>query len=321
MKYDYENENYTPSLWVAEGVTSYYQNLILCRAGIMSQGELIGMLGRNIQSLQAKDGRSIQSLRDSSHDAWVKFYRQEVNSDITQVSYYNKGAVAAFLLDGNIRLKSEGKYSMDDVLRKLYQKYSGDVGFTPADFRSLCSDLAGADLSEFFRVTIDSTEELDYQPAADGFGLRIGDYIPGRERNTRESRTRQTPWLGVRTSSDSGRLTVSSVSPDSPATEAGLGYDDEIIAINNLRTISSLERRLALFDVGEQVTLLIARDGKLLELPVTIGSQGSENWSLRIHTSSSDDQQQRREDWLTRSEPLQSEEDVAEDFLEFWGGK
>ena len=124
MKYDYENEVYTDGLWIAEGITSYYQDLALVRAGLLSKNRFMSGLSSEIESVQRTDGRKFQSLRDSSFDTWIKFYRPDENSRNTRISYYAKGAVAAFLLDMKIRSLTDNEKSLDDVMRKMYKKYS-----------------------------------------------------------------------------------------------------------------------------------------------------------------------------------------------------
>ncbi len=161
VQYDYENEIYTDGLWIAEGITSYYEDLALVRAGLINRNEYLSRLSSNVESVQRTDGRKVQSLKESSYDTWIKFYRPDENSSNTRISYYSKGAVVAFLLDAKIRKMTGGKKSLDDVMRKLFNKHS-ENGFTSEDFRSIASEIAGEDLSDWFTRAIDSTEELDY---------------------------------------------------------------------------------------------------------------------------------------------------------------
>ena len=161
VEYDYENEVYTRSLWIAEGITSYYQDLALVRSGLISERDYLERISREVESVQRTSGRKMQSLTDSSYDTWIKYYRPDENSSNTRISYYTKGAVAAFLLDAKIRKASGGAKCLDDVMRMMYQKYS-QSGYTPKEFRAVASEVAGEDLSQWFRSSIDSTQELDY---------------------------------------------------------------------------------------------------------------------------------------------------------------
>ena len=260
VKYDYEAEVYTPSLWIAEGVTSYYEDVLLCRSGITEPQDLVNAMSRMIRGVQTREGRKVQSLRDSSHDAWIKFYRPEENSRDTQVSYYNKGAVAAFLLDVEIRNATGGKKSLDDAMRIMYEKYADGVGYTSSDFRKVCSDVAGTDLNEWFESAIDSTDELDYQNLADTLGMRVGPLMPSNADPDDAPEQRQIPWIGLG-------------EDDSPADEAGLRESDEILAVNGRRTKSDLQEIVNAADIDDELTLLVARRNRIMELELTIGGQ------------------------------------------------
>ena len=144
--FDYENEVYTPSLWVAEGITSYYDRLLVRRAGLCTVEEYLAgdppspgsdaeKSTNDIERLQTTPGRLVQPLESSSFEAWIKFYRRDENTPNTGISYYVKGAVVAFLLDAKIRRATAGKKSLDDVMRLAYERYSGPRGFTAAQFR------------------------------------------------------------------------------------------------------------------------------------------------------------------------------------------
>nr|MDQ3806367.1 peptidase M61 [Acidobacteriota bacterium] len=172
--FDYTRENYTRLLWVAEGVTSYYESLLLRRAGLMTDRQFLDLQARAFQSLQNTPGRLEQSLEEASFDAWVKYYRQDENTINSAVSYYDKGAVVALLLDLEIRRRSDGRRSLDDVLRQLYEEF-GKRGrnYTPADFQRVAEQAAGGSLEEFFKAYVRGREELDYNAALDAAGLRL----------------------------------------------------------------------------------------------------------------------------------------------------
>ena len=161
IKYDYETEIYTDVLWIAEGITSYYEDLALVRAGLINRSEFLARLSKNVEKVQRTDGRKVQSLRESSYDTWIKFYRPDENSINTRISYYSKGAVVAFLLDAKIRKLTGGEKSLDDVMRKMWEQHS-ESGFTSKDFRKVASAVAGEDLTDWFVGAVDSTQELDY---------------------------------------------------------------------------------------------------------------------------------------------------------------
>ena len=161
VEYDYETEIYTDVLWIAEGITSYYEDLALVRSGLIDQREYLARLSQNVEKVQQTDGRKVQSLRESSFDTWIKFYRPDENSINTRISYYSKGAVVAFLLDAKIRKLTNGEKSLDNVMRTMWEQHA-ESGFTSKDFRRVASAVAGQNLNDWFRVAVDSTQELDY---------------------------------------------------------------------------------------------------------------------------------------------------------------
>jgi len=171
--FDYENENYTRSLWIAEGITEYYGPLTVCRAGLSSTEEHLGSLSETIHLLQSTPRRQVQSAEQASWDAWIKLYRPDENSANSTISYYTKGAVVGWLLDARIRRAANGARSLDDLMRLAFERLSGERGFTPEEFKALAGDVAGVPLADFFRHTVESTEELDYTEALDWFGLRF----------------------------------------------------------------------------------------------------------------------------------------------------
>ena len=180
--FDYEQEPHTPSLWEAEGVTTYLADLALARAGLSTPEQFLGDISGQIADLQSEPGRLHQTVAQSSLNVWTNSF-SGINADSSTVSYYVKGTVLGFLLDARVRHASGGKRSLDDVLRAAYQRYGGARGFTPEQFQAVASEVAGTDLSAWFRRAINSTEELDYSEALDWYGLRFADTsAAGKER-------------------------------------------------------------------------------------------------------------------------------------------
>ena len=128
--FEYERENYTKSLWVAEGFTDYYADLVAVRAGVMSPEEALGSLSETIASLQTTPGRLVQSVEEASFDAWVRYYRPDENTPNSTISYYTKGAVVGFLLDLEIRRATNNARSLDDLMTQAYARYSGAKGLS-----------------------------------------------------------------------------------------------------------------------------------------------------------------------------------------------
>jgi predicted metalloprotease with PDZ domain len=267
---EYETEPYTSSLGIAEGFTSYYAPLILRRAGLTTEDELLGTLSRSIRELQTTPGRLVESLSQSSFDTWIKFYRPDENSRNTAISYYTKGEVAGFLLDARVRTATHGAKSLDDVMRLALARNPAGAGYTPAAFRAAASEVAGADLSAWFAQVFDSTAELDYREALDWFSLRFA----GESSNPQA-------WLGADTAVENGRLMVTGIPRGTPAYQAGLDTGDEIVGFGDFRVrAADWDRELANYQPGDRLPLLLARRGRLIRVTVTLGRAPAEAWTL-----------------------------------------
>jgi predicted metalloprotease with PDZ domain len=289
--FDYEAENPTPSLWVAEGVTRYYDDLLVHRSGLSSRKEYLRALGKQLADLENVPGRAVQSLRDASFDAWIKYYRQDENTVNSAVSYYVKGAVVAFLLDVRLRRETAGRASLDTVLRLAYDRWSGARGFAEEEFRATAEEIAGADLGEFFGNAVDTVAELDLEPAFEWFGLRR------RAKPLREDEEAGA-WLGAKAKNDEGRLVVQEVRRDSPAWRAGLAPGDEIVGLAGHRVLAGKwEERLRSFRPAETAELLVARRGRLLPLAVTFAAP-PDVWTLEVDAAATAEQKARLESWL-----------------------
>ncbi len=171
--FDYEHPPDTSSLWIAEGFTSYYGDLIVVRCGLGTAQDFLAAVSSLIDRLQNSPGRLVQSLEQSSLDVWSSGVSGIGRNRDNKVSYYEKGLIVGFLLDARIQHATAGKKSLDDLMRQAYKLYGGERGFTPEQFRLTAQEIAGADLKEWFRKNVSSTEELDYTEALDWFGLRF----------------------------------------------------------------------------------------------------------------------------------------------------
>jgi predicted metalloprotease with PDZ domain len=170
--FDYEKEPRTSGLWVAEGLTTYYGDLLVARAGLTSAKDYLSRLSGHIEKLQKSPGRLVQSLNQASLEVWTSSM-SGVGSGPKTISYYTKGPVVGFLLDAKIRRATKGAQSLDDVMRLAYRRYGGEHGFSAEQFRQTAEEVAGIDLKEAFRKWLDTTDELDYSEALDWFGLAL----------------------------------------------------------------------------------------------------------------------------------------------------
>jgi predicted metalloprotease with PDZ domain len=286
--FDYENENYSRTLWVAEGITTYYGPLAVKRARLIDQPTYLKFLSREITQLQNTPGRLVQPVETSSYDAWIKLYRQNENSTNTLISYYTKGAVIAWLIDARIQEATNGTKSLDDVMRLAYPRFSQERGYSSEEFRQLLSEVAGTDLSSWLRQILETTEELDYGQALGWFGLRFAE-LPASTK----------PYLGLTTKNDAGRIVISVIPRNTPAHQAGLNVDDEILAINNFRVSGdALSTRLGHYAPGDTIELLIARREQLRTIPVQLAGEPRKVWQLEPDPAATPEQRARTANWL-----------------------
>jgi predicted metalloprotease with PDZ domain len=282
--FDYENENYVKSLWVAEGFTDYYATVLLRRAGILTADEYINGVSNQIEQVQTVPGRLVTPVNMASFDTWIKQYRPDENTANMSVNYYPKGAVIAFLLDARIRKATSGARSLDTGMQWAMQRYSGDKGYTPDQFYTVMGEAAGSDLKSWFAKTAESADELDYTEALDYYGLRF------RPVDLKAAR----PYIGGGTRNDSGRLIVTSVRRGTPGIEAGLNVDDEIIAIDDVRVrADGLAARLDQYKPGDKIAVLVARRDRLMKLDVTLGADPGRPWRLEALPNATEEQRAR----------------------------
>ena len=298
--FDYENEVHTRSLWVAEGLTVYYGALMVHRAGLSSRDEYFADLSAEIRRLQTTPGRLVQTVEQSSYDAWIKYYRPNENSRNTTVSYYTKGAVIGFLLDAKLRRMTGGARSLDDVIRLAYDRYSGSRGFTPSEFRATVEDALAldADLDPWFDHVLDTVEELEYSEALDWFGF---DLALSDSSDTANVDDTAPAWVGLATRADNGRLLVTEVRRGTPGFDAGFNVGDEIVAVDDYRVrANGWASRLDLYRAGEEASVLVARRERLLRLDVTFGARPEPRWELGPRSVQTAAQNYRVDAWLGR---------------------
>jgi predicted metalloprotease with PDZ domain len=264
--FDYTKENYTKLLWVAEGITDYYADLLVRRAGLITENEYLTATARAIQNLQNTPGRKEQTVEDSSFDTWIKFYRQDENSINSQVSYYDKGAILGLLLDLEIRQRSQNAKSLDDVLRYLYVEFfKKNRNYTPADFQKACELMAGSSLEDSFNRYVRGTEELNYSAAFEAAGLRL---------DTVGTDPAEKVYFGADVAQEEDRLMVRRVYAGSPAYEQGLNAGDQIVALDNMRvTRDFFNARMAEKKPGDLINLTIFRFDDLSTLLIKLAER------------------------------------------------
>jgi predicted metalloprotease with PDZ domain len=305
--FDYTAENYTRLLWVAEGFTSYYENLLLRRAGILTDREYLDTLAPTIATIQRTPGRLALSVEEASFDAWIKYYRQDENSINNQVSYYDKGALIGMLLDLEIRRRTAGARSLDDVMRLLYTDFAKrERNYTPEDFQRTAERIAGASLDAFFSKYVRGTAELPYDELFTAFGLTL-DRTGGR--------AAPRPSFGATLTQTGDRLNVTNVPSDSPAYTAGINAGDQILAIDGNRvTLEAFNARINERKPGDTAQITVFRNDELRTIPVKIGTTAEGTYRILATPTPTDEQRKLYEGWLgtqlgSLATPARAEED------------
>ena len=260
--FNYDVENYTSLLWVMEGFTSYYDELLLLRAGFYSEEEYLGKWISSINYVEATPGTRVQPVAHASFDAWIKAYRPNENSKNTTISYYSKGAVIASMLDVMIIDKYQGTKCLDHFLRELYAKYyeGKKRGFSEDEFQSELELFLGRDMDDFFAKYINGTEIPDYNAIFAPVAMNVMDG------------SRPTSDSGLSLKSSGGNVVVREVIRGSPAENAALSVNDEIIGCNGYRVDQRLlESTLQAAFPGDVLEILFSRDQELFSTDLYIG--------------------------------------------------
>ncbi|MGI8811376.1 MAG: M61 family metallopeptidase [Pyrinomonadaceae bacterium] len=288
--FDYENENYTRLLWVAEGGTAYYESVLLRRAGLITEKKFLDEKASTIQQMQARPGRFETSLEEASFDAWIKYYRPDENAVNNQISYYDKGDIVNMMLDITIRTSSDGKKSLDDVLRYLYDEfYKKGKNYTPADYQKTAEMMAGKSLEDFFAKYVRGTEDIDYDAILNGIGLRI----VASESNAGKA------YIGADMTETNGQLTIRQVPSNSPAYDQGLNTGDQVLAIDGYRASQIfLTSYLAERKPGDKVRLTVFRQDKLRDFDFTLGGNMRKEYSFATVVSPTAKQKRLYADYL-----------------------
>jgi predicted metalloprotease with PDZ domain len=288
--FDYENENYTKLLWVAEGGTAYYEGVLLRRAGLNTDKEVLNSKTALIQALQNRPGRTETSLENASFDAWIKYYRPDENAVNNQISYYDKGELVNFLLDIEIRSSSKGAKSLDDVMRYLYTEFfKKNRNYTPEDYQRTSEMMAGKSLDEFFRKYVRGTEEIEYNKILNGIGLRIN----------LDSDAKKQAFLGGTLAQDGEKLMIRALASDVPAYQFGLNTGDQIVAIDGNRASQTfLTSYMNEKKPGDKIKLTVFRFDALRDIEVTLGGRGKQDYAIVPVENPSEEQKRLYQDYL-----------------------
>ena len=280
--YQLQAESYTRLLWAFEGITSYYDELFVLRAGLMSLETYCNKLAHSISHVQRQPGQQRQTLEESSFDAWIKFYRPDENTANEVVSYYQKGALAALILDLAIRRHSQQTQSLDDVMRHLWRHVTTtQQGLAETEWEQLASAYLGWDISPLCDVLLRSTQPLPLAEYLADAGIDVSWHVAAHDQDKGKAITLSSALpalaqcgvsLGVRTQTDVLGCKLHTVYQGGAAAEAGLAGGDIILAINGLR-IKDLDSALSGYQAGDKIAVHILRREYLLQFEIILSNK------------------------------------------------
>lgn len=296
---DLQNENYTRLLWLFEGFTSYYDDLMLVRSGLLDVNAYLRCISRAINNVKRGTGRKKQSVAESSFDAWIKFYRQDENATNAIVNYYTKGSLVALALDLTIRIRTNNERSLDDGMRLLWQRYgkpdqSGvQQGIGETEAVPLFEEAAGLDLKDFFRRYVDGTDELQLAHLLEHFGIRESS-PPGKPKAS----------LNVRLQRAGGDCRIAAVYEWGAAHAAGLAAGDILVAIDGLRVTgekpdAAVEKLLSRYAPGHTVTIHAFRHDELMAFEAVLAPDDTPRHHLSLSADQTPAITLARQAWLT----------------------
>jgi predicted metalloprotease with PDZ domain len=299
--FDYTREVYTPSLWLAEGVTSYVSYLSLLRSGLWTRQQFLGRLSDEIRALEDAPGQILMSAESSSFHAW--FYdramqMQETNFANSTISYYNKGALLGMLLDLEIQTRTQGAKSLLDVLSSLYHKfydapqasyYGPGRGYEEQDILEAVNEVAGSDFTAFFENYVRGTAPLPYARALAATGLALRTGAPEGS----------PPSVGITSLPDNRGVKVVAVRPDGAADRAGLGRDDLLIAVDDQSLATEeLDKRLRSYLPGASVPFTVERHGRREIIYLTLDPPAPSSYTIQELPGATPQQTAMRNRWL-----------------------
>lgn len=296
--FNYDAENYTTNLWIAEGFTAYYQDVYTTRAGLQSPERYVADLANAINQVENQPGNKVDPVSQASFDAWIKQYRPNENSVNSTISYYSKGAVLAMIMDLEISHSTAGKYGLDEVMKAMYDEYyiKKSRGYTDAEFKAMAEKIAGKSFDDIYSNYIHGTKTIDYNKYLNYAGFALID----------EGVTAKDAYLGANSSLRDGKIIVTSVLRQSPAWIGGLNVNDEILAMDDQRINNVSDPRLSEVNkfinskrIGDKIKVLINRDGELLTINITLDKNPNHRFKISSVKGASAEQIAIQKRWLS----------------------
>ena len=298
-EYNYQNEAYTRELWLAEGLTSYYDNLLLFRGGLIDVSDYLELMAEDIRNFETTPGREVRSAELASFDTWIKHYKPDSNQLNNTISYYRKGALIGFVTDMEIRRKTNSRSSLDDVMREMYSRYdrsgAGQGGYPPGAFEDVVESIGGPDVRAAVESMLKTTSDPDIDAALRWYGLAL-ERAPGLSPDEQAQAGMGIDWLNSGT-----KLVAEHVLLGYPGAAAGVLPGDELLAIDGFRvTPEDFSSRLAKLLPNDEVELTVVRHGRLLTVPLTVGDEIPGHYSIVTRQGINNREKKRLEAWLGR---------------------
>lgn len=290
--FDYEHENYTNSLWIAEGITSYYDDYVLRRANLINADTYLSIAAQNINTHENTPGKTVQPVAEASFDAWVKYYRPDENTQNCCVSYYLEGGILGMLLDLEILHNTQGTKNLDDAMRTAYNTYYKQLkrGFTEDEFKTVVEQVAGTKMDDFWKNYVNGTTPINYEKYLNYAGLTL----------TPASTTPAKASFGASLTDDNNKVIVKNVKRGGCGYADGLNANDEIIAIDNYRTTSTSQLNTILDNkkAGDALTVLVNRSGIIRTLTITLSLDNAVNHKITRLANPTPQQEEIFRKWL-----------------------
>jgi predicted metalloprotease with PDZ domain len=302
--YDLSRETHTNLLWVFEGVTSYYDDLGLVRSGLISTESYLELLGQTMTRVTRSGGRRRQSIADSSFDAWTKFYKQDANATNAIISYYAKGALVALALDLKLRSETGGKFSLDDVMKAAWARWGESGEGMPEDgFETICREVSGLDLEDFFSATVRGTGELPLETLLKTHGIEY--YLRrsegGKDAGGKPKSDNKLPavWLGAVLGNRGSTPVFRAIHNGGPAELAGIAPGDELVALDGLRiSLAGCEARTRRYHPGDKSDVTVFRGDELMTLQLKWAEAPADTCYLLLDAEADEEVVSRRTGWL-----------------------
>jgi predicted metalloprotease with PDZ domain len=289
---------------VFEGITSYYDDLALVRCGLITEKSYLELLGRTITRVLRSSGRLRQTVEESSFDAWTKFYKQDANAPNAIVSYYAKGSLIALALDLKLRFETEGRVSLDDVMKACWERWGdGGEGMPEDGFEAVAAEVSQLDLDDFFDATVRGTGELPLETLLRTHGIeyRLRASSGGNDKGGQklENSKQRSVWLGATLTETNGKSTFASVMNGGPAELAGVAPGDAAVALDGLQlTATNADSRLKAYRDGDELDLVVFRGDELLTMRIRLAAAPLDTCYLELIEDVELDVESRRLAWL-----------------------